>query len=341
MKKHVAVVAALLLLAFAFTLGAAPQAAPPEKKLAKKAQKLMTKAEAAIRDKQEAQALELLQQVVALEPESARVRYYLGVLLQQNGRTDEAIAEVEAALRLQADYPNARPFLSKVLLEAGREANARQEFAKSNAYLLKLLEQPPAPPAEEDGRMQAMTFFLLGFNHFNLKQLPEAREHFARCLAIAGLREANVELFANATYFLGMIDYMQDRYAESAQSFKTYLGLYETAESKPQFYSHANYFVGANLFRLLEARVAKGEMKEVTAATDEIIPYLEKAIAGKIPSEDPHVMLGNCYVYRNQVERAIQTYEALIAAFPQSPQLENYRVFLAELQKSRPKAKRK
>lgn len=337
MKKHVAVVAALLLLAFAFSLGAAP----PEKKLAKKAQKLMTKAEAAIRDKQPAQALELLQQVVALEPGSAKVRYYLGVLLQQNGRTDEAIAEVEEALRLQADFANARPFLRKVLLEAGREANSRQEFAKSNGYLAKLLEQPPAPPAEENGRAQALARFLLGFNHFNLKQLAEARDHFAACLAVEGLRQENAELFANATYFLGMIDYMQDRFVESAQSFKTYLSLQETAEAKPQFYGHANYFVGANLFRILEARVAKGDMKDVQAATDEIIPYLEKAIAEKIPSEDPHVMLGNCYVYRNQVDRAVETYEALIAAFPQSPQLENYRVFLAELQKSRPKAKKK
>lgn len=335
MKRHVAVTA-VLLLASALALAAPPAA---ETKLSKKAQKLMAKAEEAIREKQSGPALELLQQIVVLEPESAKVRYYLGVLLQQNGRSDEAIPEVEAALRLQADYPNARPFLAKVLLEAGREANARQEFAKSNGYLLKLVDQAPA--GGESGDVLAMAHFLLGFNFFNLKQSAEARGHFAKSLAVEGGSGSAAELVANATYFLGMIDYMENRFADSVQSFRKYLSLFEAAAEKPQFYGHANYFVGANLFRMLEARVAKGEMKDVAAATDEIIPYLEKAIAAGIPSEDPHIMLGNCYVYRNQVDRAIETYEALIAAFPQSPQLENYKVFLAELQKSRPKAKTK
>jgi len=79
----------------------------------------------------------------------------------------------------------------------------------------------------------------------------------------------------------------------------------------------------------------------VTEATAEIMPYLEKAIADKIPSEDPYVMLGNCYVYRKEVDKAIQTYQALIDAFPQSAQLQSYKTFLGELQKSQPKEKTK
>ena len=82
-------------------------------------------------------------------------------------------------------------------------------------------------------------------------------------------------------------------------------------------------------------------MAGVTEATNEIIPYLEKAITDKIPSEDPFVMLGNCYIYRNEIGKAIQTYEKLIEVFPQSPQLQNYKTFIGELQKNQPKEKTK
>jgi len=77
------------------------------------------------------------------------------------------------------------------------------------------------------------------------------------------------------------------------------------------------------------------------AAVAEIIPYLERAIAHGFPGEDAHVLLGNSYVYTRNYDKAIETYEAMITAFPQSPQLENYRLFLNELRKNRSQGKKK
>ncbi len=334
MKKRI-VIAGALLLVFAAAVAAAPEG--DEKKMSKKAAKLMSKAYKAIQEKQTDQAIDLLNQVAALEPENAMVRHNLGVMLHQKGLIDEAIAGFEEALRLQPDYQHAQLALRQALFEAGKGASNKREFEKANAYLLKL-DAMPVPPGENKG-LRALTSYLLGFNFFNLKQNDKASEHFAKCQASEGLETDNREIYANATYFLGMLGHIQESYAKSNENFRKYLALYAAGEVKPEFFSHANYFVGANLFRILEAKVTKGEMDGVTEATAEIMPFLEKAIADRIPSEDPYVMLGNCYVYRKEVDKAIQTYQQLIEAFPQSSQLQSYKTFLGELQKSQPKEK--
>lgn len=335
MRKCIVAFSVILALAVAATAGS------EVKKMSKKAAKLMTKAETAIRENNHDQAIGLLQQIIPLEPHSAKAHYYLGVLLYQGGKFDESISHIEETLHLQEDYPNARMLLRKVLFDAGMDAHKKQEFAKSNGYLLKVKDFPNAHVGKENENILALTHFHLGFNFFNLKQYPQAQAHFELCLSLEGFAKENLDLYANTLYFLGMIGYIKEQFQDSISFFKKYLALYSGMEKKPQLNPHANYFIGANLFRMLESKVTRGDMSGIMESTREIIPYLESAIAEKLPSEDPHVMLGNCYVYRNEVDKAIQTYQDLIAAFPQSPQLENYKVFLHELQKNRPKGKKK
>ncbi len=339
MKRQFAV-AAFLLLALAFAVCAAPaDSETAQLKMSKKAGKLMAKALKAIQDEQPDRAIELLQEVSTLEPENAMVRHNLGVLFFDKGLTAEAISNFEVALRLQPDYQNALLALRQALLEAGKKASSEQALDKSNEHLLKL-NGLAVPPAENVG-LRASACYLLGFNYFNLKQYEKADDYFAKCQAVEGLKDANRDLYANATYFLGMMGHIQGNYESSSENFRTYLGLYAGSETQPEFFSHANYFIGANLFRLLEARLAKGEVANMAAEAADIIPYLEQAIAAGIPSEDAHVMLGNCHVYRKQYEKAVQAYQKLITVFPQSPQRQNYEAFLAELQKMSPQDKKK
>ena len=332
MKKHI-IIAGALLLAFTAAAVASPAGTETgEKKMSKKAAKLMAKAETAIREKQPDQAMDLLRQIVPLEPENAKVRHYLGMLLDQKGLPDEAIASFEEALRLRLDYLNAQLALRQTLFEAGKAANGKQEYEKSNEYLLKLIGLPYNYTGKENDVMLTMTRFFLGFNFFNLKQYPQAQENFKLCQAMEGLETDNLDLYANATYFLGMIDFIEKRNMDSADNFKKFLKLYATEEKKPQFFAYANFFVGNNLFLILEKKMAKGEVAGMETAVEEIIPYFEQAIADKFPNEDAHVMLGNCHVYRKDYAAAIKTYQQLIEAFPQSAQLENYKSFLAKLQ---------
>lgn len=331
MKKRV-ILAGMLLLAFATAAIAVPSGPEAgEKKMSKKAEKLMAKAHKAIQAKQNDQAIDLLNQVIVIEPANAMVRHNLGVLLHQKGQTDEAIASFEEALKLQPDYLHAQLAIRQSLFEAGKNASARREMEKSNAYLLKL-EAAPVPQGENIN-LRATAYYLLGFNFFNLKQNDKASEYFAKCQAVENLDKENRELYANATYFLGMLDHVKGDYPKSNENFRKYLGLYAASEAKPEFYNHASFFVGANLFRVLEAKMTKGEVGDMEQSVTEILPYLDKAIADKIPSEDAHVMLGNCHVYRKDFAKAIQAYQQLIAAYPQSTQLESYKTFLGELEK--------
>ncbi len=130
-----------------------------------------------------------------------------------------------------------------------------------------------------------------------------------------------------------MMEYIQGQYAVSNEYFQKYIALFPEGSDRPEFFIHANYFIGANLFRILEASLAKGDVSKLTESAAAILPYLKMAIENKLPSEDAYVMLGNCYVYLKEYDKAVQTYKQLIELFPQSQQLKNYQAFLPELEK--------
>ena len=223
----------------------------------------MTKALEAIKQKQPDQAIDLLNQVLVLAPENAVVHHNLGVLYFEKGMADQAIGQFEEALRLQADYQNARLALRQALFETAKKASGKQEYEKANAYLLKLLGLPR--PEAENKNLLASAQYLLGYQFFQPQAVPaRPARYFSKCQAIEGLEKDNFELYANATYFLGMIGHIQGQYVVSNEHFKKYVALYAGKETKPEFFAHANYFIGANLFRLLEEKLAKGDVAKVS-----------------------------------------------------------------------------
>jgi tetratricopeptide (TPR) repeat protein len=334
MKKRIAFAGVFLLLVFVFSVFAAPAA--EEKKMSKKAGKLMTKALEAIKQKQPDQAIDLLNQVVAIEPENPMVRHNLGVLYHEKGMTDEAVTSFEEALRLQPDYLRAQLALRQTLYEAGKNASGQQNFEKANAYLLKLDGLPR--PQGENSSLLASAYYVIGYNFFNLKQYEKASEYFGKCQASEGLEKESPGMYANATYFLGMMNHIQGQYGVSTEHFRRYLDLFTGSAARPEFFAQANYFIGANFFRLLEEKMAKGDVGKISEAALEILPYLNTAVENKVPVEDAYVMLGNCHVYLKNYEGAIKAYQQLIELFPQSLQLKNYQVFLLELQKMQQQA---
>lgn len=93
---------------------------------------------------QDEDALALLEDLVAREPESAYARYLLGALHAQVGLTEQAEIRFRTAAQLAPDFQIARFQLGQLLLVLGRIEEARTEFAPLADLKLQSVCQWPA-----------------------------------------------------------------------------------------------------------------------------------------------------------------------------------------------------
>jgi Flp pilus assembly protein TadD len=85
------------------------------------------------------EALERLGRAAGLAPRHARVRYNLGLLLQQAGRADDAEAMLRAAVELEPEGYEMLHALADHLLRRGRRA----EVARLAERMIALRPQDP------------------------------------------------------------------------------------------------------------------------------------------------------------------------------------------------------
>ena len=78
----------------------------------------------------------ILMVVVKYSETATTAHYYLGSIARQNGRLDEAVRELEQALKANHDYPDA-------LAELGQCYLMRREYAQAGKYLRRALEINP------------------------------------------------------------------------------------------------------------------------------------------------------------------------------------------------------
>jgi tetratricopeptide (TPR) repeat protein len=76
-------------------------------------------------------AISELQQAVRLLPDYASARINLGIALGSSGRLDEAIAQFQEAVRLKPDFPQARGDLGTALLAKGQVDEAIHQFREA------------------------------------------------------------------------------------------------------------------------------------------------------------------------------------------------------------------
>jgi len=114
---------------------------------------------------------DLVSRALALDPNSIRAHLTKAILLQEEGRLDEAVVENERALALDPDNVDAHANLGANCLGFG-------QFEKSLEFFDKAIPLSPNDPA------LASWYHLKSADHFGLKQYDQAIESARRSIAI-------------------------------------------------------------------------------------------------------------------------------------------------------------
>jgi tetratricopeptide (TPR) repeat protein len=108
-------------------------------------------------------AEEVLRQALRIEPASQKAHYYLGLILQQTGRTDEAFSELSASLALAPDDLPTLQSLAPLLVARGEIDAAAEAYARLAAL------------TPNDATVQLSLARLEGARNRSAQGLPAAR----------------------------------------------------------------------------------------------------------------------------------------------------------------------
>lgn len=123
------------------------------------------RAVAAVRQGRPADAVPMLQKILADSPADLSARNLMGIALMSLGRKAEAAAEFERALSVDPAFAPALKNLAIGEIEVGRATEARAHFTR-------YLELSPADP---------VAHFYLGELDYSQKQFTQALAHYAQC----------------------------------------------------------------------------------------------------------------------------------------------------------------
>jgi Flp pilus assembly protein TadD len=147
-------------------------------------------------------SVSLYQHAIDVIPDNYLARYNLAAVLEAQGKTDEAVAQLREAVRLRPYYVPARAELGQLLAGQGHADEGLQEL--QTAVKLR-----PADPAAH---------FRLGSVLGSLGRTAEAAAEFSQ---VVRLQPNN----ADAHYNLGLALAQEDRLQEAAAEFSTTVGL--------------------------------------------------------------------------------------------------------------------
>lgn len=224
-------------------------------------------------------ALPVLQQAVALAPESAEAHYLLGTALQRTKHVEEALVAFRRALAIQPEYDDCRAALGEALTAGGRleslpPAERSAQAAEARDVLVELVRRQPA---------NAPARFALGLAHVALGEYAPAAEacrlaltskeaerqpewyyHAARALALSGDHAAATTAAARAVqklpkYMPARLVYGEallhtDQPAAAAEEFRVAL--------QPGTLRAARFGLGRALFALRDYAGAVAQLQE-------------------------------------------------------------------------------
>jgi tetratricopeptide (TPR) repeat protein len=224
----------------------------------------------------------------------------------------------------------------KVLFQLGTNYYMQRKSAESNKYYLKLLGA--ANLETLDKKLMVQGTYQVGANYSGLKDFKKAIEYFIKLLDIPGLKTEYPSLYLSTLYMVGLNSEFANDLPTSTKYLTRFLEEAKDSSEHAQFMPLANLLLGSGLMGMLKEEVKKMDDKDkvkkiaqLAKSKSEIETYLTRAIELKPDLEPAYMHLGNYYYYCNDLEKAISTYKTLIEKFPNSPDIDQYKKFLKDI----------
>jgi len=144
-----------------------------------------------------AEAVPILERLVAAAPDAARGHFQLGVALERSGAVDRAIASLQKATELQPDFAAALNYLAYLWADRGENLDEA----------LRLAERAVALDMQSGAYVDT-----LGWALFRLGRLPEARRMLERAHRLAGDDPAILDHLGDLFLALGERDLARERW---------------------------------------------------------------------------------------------------------------------------------
>jgi len=302
------------------------------------------------------EAIANLEKSIKIDPESAETKQFFAKGLFQVGKEVIAGKQFEKAnsyfLKIVGipgiENLEKKMFVSS-LFQVGYNYMLLKKLGKSNEYFLKLVKIPGIEAEEKKFFVQSV--YQMGINFYTLKKAEESAKYLAKLLQVPNIQVDFPRLYPTALYLAGINTAQLNNYQKSNDYLTKYLELMKTSETPNQrLIPLANFVLGTNYMTLLEKEVAKiredkqknkkKRIAELAKSNKNVGPCLTKAIELNPKLELAFMHLGNYYYYTDEPDKAVKTYKALIEKFPTSPDIEAYKQFLKEIEKTAPGKKK-
>lgn len=348
--------------------------AAKEKPVSKEAQKKIKEADKAMKANDFDKAEALWQEIIEIEPEVAAAYFGLAFIQRSRNQIDDAVENFAKVLSLKPDYQNALENFNDTLYREAGKMMQTGKAAKSNEFLLQLLNHPLNTDLPADLLIDVN--YKVGANYFSLRKYAESLEYMKKVEA-AGADQPNYrEYYVNAIYINGLNHGALKNVAEANEYLKKFIELHAGQTDNP-FLPLANYILASVNFEALKEETDKfdkkledvnteidklnqdtrirprdreakaNELKEkintikkekiavAKAGEAGIMPYARRAVELKDDLVDAWVIIGNFQYLCHDLDAALETYKNLIAKFPNADDINAYKAFLRDIEKEK------